>query len=335
MHHGTTGEPLFLFGNAHRNTISWSPHGRFLCLAGFGNLAGGMSFWDRNKEKPIPQYDAETGVPMFPQIVASCTVGYGWSPDSRMFGVSTTSPRMNVDNGVRLYRYNGEEIKSTPWKNSTYLPDRLLEASFVPSLPNVYEDRAQSPPPKITGDAAAIAEAKKRAAEAATKPATTSSKGRYVPPSARGRSSGGTSLAERMRQEKEGSMMGATKVTKKLGGSIPGASSSGKKLPVGLSAPPAEGGKSKSAQRREKQKLAKAKKEEEEAKLKAEKEAAEQAAREAAAADPEKRARKLKKILKQIEDLKAKDLSTLNDDQKKKLASEADIRQELASLGIS
>jgi hypothetical protein len=27
-------EPQFLFGEAHRNTISWSPHGRFVCLAG-------------------------------------------------------------------------------------------------------------------------------------------------------------------------------------------------------------------------------------------------------------------------------------------------------------
>jgi translation initiation factor 2A len=40
-------EPVFEFGEAHRNTISWSPHGRFLCMAGFGNLAGDMDFWDR------------------------------------------------------------------------------------------------------------------------------------------------------------------------------------------------------------------------------------------------------------------------------------------------
>lgn len=40
-------EPIFEFGEAHRNSISWSPHGRFVCLAGFGNLAGDMDFWDR------------------------------------------------------------------------------------------------------------------------------------------------------------------------------------------------------------------------------------------------------------------------------------------------
>jgi translation initiation factor 2A len=32
------------FGEASRNTIRWSPHGRFLCLAGFGSLAGEMDF---------------------------------------------------------------------------------------------------------------------------------------------------------------------------------------------------------------------------------------------------------------------------------------------------
>ncbi len=40
------GEALFHFGAAHRNTICWAPHGRFLCLAGFGNLAGEMDFYD-------------------------------------------------------------------------------------------------------------------------------------------------------------------------------------------------------------------------------------------------------------------------------------------------
>jgi translation initiation factor 2A len=54
LHNGNDGNATFLFGNAHRNTIAWAPHGRFVCLAGFGNLAGGMTFWDRNKLKQIP-----------------------------------------------------------------------------------------------------------------------------------------------------------------------------------------------------------------------------------------------------------------------------------------
>ena len=330
LHHGSTGEAIFLFGNAHRNTICWADHGRFVCLAGFGNLAGGMTFWDRNKLKAMPQYDEATGSPIFPELKASCTVGYGWSPDSRLFGVSTTSPRMNVDNGANLYRYNGEELSNVPWDNGNYKPDRLLQMSFVPALPDIYPDRGQSPAPKIIGDATAIAVAKKLVTEAATKPAAPTAQ-RYVPPSARGRING-NSLADRIRAEKEGKIVGATKVEPKKG--VPGVSAIAKKnLPVGMVAENTNE-KSKNAQRREKQKLVKAKKDEEEAKLKAEQEEVQRAAKEAAAADPAKIARKLKKNLKQIDELKVKDPTSLNDEQKRKVASEADILAELAKLGL-
>lgn len=46
-------EPIYQFGAAHRNTIKWSPHGRFLCIAGFGNLAGEMDFYDMLRLKKI------------------------------------------------------------------------------------------------------------------------------------------------------------------------------------------------------------------------------------------------------------------------------------------
>ena len=61
-------EMLFEFGAAHRNTISWSPHARFLCIAGFGNLAGEMDFYDMAKMK-------KTG-----SNSAHCSVSHGWSP---------------------------------------------------------------------------------------------------------------------------------------------------------------------------------------------------------------------------------------------------------------
>jgi uncharacterized protein with WD repeat len=50
--------------------------------------------------------------------------------------------------------------------------------------------------------------------------------------------------------------------------------------------------------------------------------------------DPEKRGRKLKKLLKQIHDLKGREPEDLNDDQKAKLASEATVLAELAELGL-
>lgn len=332
LHHGTTGEPSFLFGNAHRNTVSWSPHGRFVCLAGFGNLAGGMTFWDRNKLKPIPQYDGNGEPIPNPDLTASCTVGYGWSPDSRTFFSSTTSPRMNVDNGVRLFSYNGHQLTNVPWNNDNYKPDRLLEAVFVPAPSDTYPDRPQSPPPRgVKGDTAAAATPV--AAAAAPVAAPPKPAGRYVPPSARGKTGGGTSLAERMRREKEGSMMGATKVTKTTTVGV-SSSSSGRVIPGMAPSQPDGSGKSKNAQRKERQRAAKAKKQEEEERKKAEEETAAAAASAAAAQDPEKRARKIKKSLKQIDDIKSKDPATLNEDQKKKLATEEELREELAKLGV-
>jgi translation initiation factor 2A len=311
LHNGNDGKPTFLFGNAHRNTIAWAPHGRFVCLAGFGNLAGGMTFWDRNKLKQIP--------PANP-ITASCTVGYGWSPDSRLVSVSTTSPRMNVDNGAHIYRYNGDKMMNVPWNNEDYCPDRLIQASFLPALSSAYPDRPQSPTLK---DAAPSAGGASAPAAAAKPP------GRYMPPSARNRAGrGGSTLAERMQAEKEGKMKGAQKVStekpKFMG--VTG------KVVVGM-APAVAEGKSKSALRREKTKQ---KKEEDAARQAHEdKVAAEAKATEAQApVDPEKRAKKINKSLKQIEELKQKDPSALNEDQQNKIGSEKDLRDELAKLGL-
>jgi uncharacterized protein with WD repeat len=128
-------------------------------------------------------------------------------------------------------------------------------------------------------------------------------------------------------------MMAATKVTPQLSGIQ---ASSGKRLPVGMAPPTTQtDGKSKAAMKREKQKQMKQKQEE----AKAREEAAAVAAVAAAATtkeqvDPEKRAKKINKILRQIEELKTKDASTWNEDQKAKVESEASLRAELAKLGL-
>merc|ERR1719444_735437 len=105
--------------------------------------------------------------------------------------------------------------------------------------------------------------------------------------------------------------MGPTKVNNHK----PGMTISNKKrIPVGASAVAADTKpqKSKNALRRERQRLAKQKAEAEAAAEKAkEKETAEEPV------DEEKIAKKLNKTLKQIEKLKEKDPTTLNEDQKK------------------
>ncbi|CAN0398636.1 unnamed protein product, partial [Ectocarpus sp. 8 AP-2014] len=133
------GEPTFEFGSAHRNTISWSPHGRFLLLAGLGNLAGEMDFWDVNRKKVMGSTSSH------------CAVAYGWSPDSRWFLTATCAPRMNVDNDVKVFRYDG----SGPVVKKEV--EVLWDAVWQPAAQGVYPDRPASPGRKgpTAADAAA------------------------------------------------------------------------------------------------------------------------------------------------------------------------------------
>ncbi|PKS07117.1 hypothetical protein jhhlp_005717 [Lomentospora prolificans] len=82
-----------------RNKIIFSPTGRFVLVAGFGNLAGQMDIYDAEKD--------------FRKL---CTIESGnpsvceWSSDSRFIMTATLSPRLRVDNGVKLWHVTGPLI---------------------------------------------------------------------------------------------------------------------------------------------------------------------------------------------------------------------------------
>lgn len=84
------------FPIAPRNTITFSPTGRFVLVAGFGNLAGQIDVYDLEKDfRKVTTI--ESGNP------SVCE----WSPDSRYIMTATTSPRLRVDNGVKLWHVGG------------------------------------------------------------------------------------------------------------------------------------------------------------------------------------------------------------------------------------
>lgn len=287
-------EQIYAFGCAHRNTICWSPHGRFLALGGFGNLAGDVDFWDRNKKKKI-------GSVNFP-----CAVTYGWSPDSRLFLTATTAPRMNVDNGIQVYRYDGSGPIS-----STKDRDPLFDCFWLPGVTASYPDRGVSPGSK----------ARMRSIQ---KPEAV--KGAYRPPGARGLKGGG-SLASMIRAERE--------KDKGSSGTIRAPKPSGLKLPVGA-AP--EAGPSRNARRKE---AAKKRKEQEAAQAALEAVAKKAAPIQAKAdvnslsqEDLKKEQKKLKKKLKNIEDLEAKVAAGLapSAEQAEKLGKKGGLVQELAAI---
>lgn len=89
-------QPTHTFPLAPRNTIIFSPHGRFVIVAGFGNLAGQMDIYDMTKNfNKVCTIEATNA--------SVCE----WSPDGTHILCATTSPRLRVDNGIRLYHVGG------------------------------------------------------------------------------------------------------------------------------------------------------------------------------------------------------------------------------------
>lgn len=88
--------PQHSFDLGPRNTILFSPHGRFVIVAGFGNLAGDMDI-----------YDLEKNYAKLCTVKASNCTYCEWSPDGQHVLTAITSPRLRVDNGIRVYHVSG------------------------------------------------------------------------------------------------------------------------------------------------------------------------------------------------------------------------------------
>ena len=118
------------FPLAPRNTIVFSPHGRFVVIAGFGNLAGQMDI-----------YDLEQDYKKIATIEAANASVCKWSPDGKHILTATTSPRLRVDNGIRIWHVNGKlmynedmnELYHVCWRSQSSL-QQPLEDPFQ-SLP--------------------------------------------------------------------------------------------------------------------------------------------------------------------------------------------------------
>ncbi|KZP12880.1 translation initiation factor eIF-2A [Athelia psychrophila] len=150
------------FGSAPHNFISFNPHGRLLILAGFGNLAGKMDIIDRKTLQKVCTIDAPN--------TSHCE----WSPDGRFILTATLSPRLRVDNGIKIWHCAGalmhvqavEELYQASWRPAPI--DAV--APFPAALP-----AAPAPSPSVAG-----------VAGLSDKPAATKPAGAYRPPGARG-----------------------------------------------------------------------------------------------------------------------------------------------------
>ncbi|WFD34957.1 hypothetical protein MCUN1_001803 [Malassezia cuniculi] len=159
-------------GTQPRNFIAFNPQGRLFCLAGFGNLAGTVDIWDRES---IDKGKLFT-------LNASNSSVLQWSPDGQYILTGTLSPRLRVENGVRIWHCTGslvhidmiEELYQVTWRPSAKVPP--------------FPQRIPAAPTASTAAAAAIAK------QASARPV-----GAYRPPAARGSST--TSVTEALRRD--------------------------------------------------------------------------------------------------------------------------------------
>ncbi len=104
------------FALSPRNTILFSPYGRFVLVAGFGNLAGQLDI-----------YDVERDYRRVCTIEATNASICQWSPDEKYILTATTSPRLRVDNGIRIWHIGGalmynedmQELYHVMWRPGT------------------------------------------------------------------------------------------------------------------------------------------------------------------------------------------------------------------------
>ena len=156
-----------------RNTITFSPSGRLVLVAGFGNLAG-----------HIDVYDLQKDFAKVATIQASNASVCEWSPDGMYILTATTSPRLRVDNGVRIWHAGGSLVYHSDM-------DELYHVVWRPRRPSAFADPLHPVPTPHTSASAAL-----EALKTPSKPA-----GAYRPPGARGTS---TPLAF-MREDQGGS----------------------------------------------------------------------------------------------------------------------------------
>lgn len=149
------------FGASPHNFISFNPQGRLVALAGFGNLAGKLDIFDRRTLSKVCSIDAPN--------TSHCE----WSPDGRFLLTATLSPRLRVDNGIKVWHCSGplvhiqaiEELYQASWRPTPV--DAV--PPFGPTIPV-----APEPSPSV------------KDLEKIAKPAPTKAAGAYRPPGARG-----------------------------------------------------------------------------------------------------------------------------------------------------
>ncbi|CAD7701889.1 unnamed protein product [Ostreobium quekettii] len=158
-------KPIYDLGSGPYNFARWNPQGRFLCIAGFGNLPGDIIFFDKKSSGTCKRMGS----------VRCPSVSLEWAPDGRHVLTALTAPRLRVDNGFQVLTYYGEKLHHEQFTE-------LFEARWVAAPQGTYPDRPQSPD---RATAASEGSASASGARGGQEKSTSS----YVAPHLRGRQS--------------------------------------------------------------------------------------------------------------------------------------------------
>lgn len=116
-------------GTVSRNFVSFNPQGRLFCLAGFGNLSGTVDVWDREKLGLRGAAAEDNASGKLFSFDASNSSLFQWSPDGQFILTATLSPRLRVENGVRIWHCTGNLVHME-------MQNELYQASWRPMLPS-------------------------------------------------------------------------------------------------------------------------------------------------------------------------------------------------------
>jgi translation initiation factor 2A len=100
---------IFDFGEASLNYIYFNPFGNLLALAGLGNMRGGVQVWDMGQKVKLVEINCPE------------TTELSWCADGQHILTSTTSPRLRVGNGFRIWTYSGQKIHEEIYANNVEL----------------------------------------------------------------------------------------------------------------------------------------------------------------------------------------------------------------------
>ncbi|KAJ6630332.1 eukaryotic translation initiation factor eIF2A-domain-containing protein [Mycena sp. CBHHK59/15] len=158
---------IYDFGSSPHNFISFNPQGRLIALAGFGNLAGKTDIFDRRTFSKVCTIDAPN------------TSYCDWSPDGRFLMTATLSPRLRVDNGIKIWHCTGGLMH-------VQAVEELYQASWRPTPVDKVAPFAQAQLPVAPAPSPSV-----QMFAAVQKPVPTRPAGAYRPPGARARRRGG------------------------------------------------------------------------------------------------------------------------------------------------